>query len=121
MFSKAPNNQIAFLGNLLSDAVQTSHHWEMERTLGEDTTDCLTTMIPENRNQDISLTLWVGLEAGLRLNDILKPAGTRLFPTSVVFLCSQYDVVLSAALGSYTVICVPLHVIHLSWSTPSNR
>lgn len=72
MFSKAPNSQIPFLGNLLSDAVQTSHHWEMERTLEEDTTDCLTTMIPEDRNQDISLTLWVGLEAGLRLNDIFN-------------------------------------------------
>jgi len=72
MFSKAPTNQIPLLGNLLSDAVQTSHHWEMERTLGEEMTDCLTTMIPKDQNQDISITLWVGLEAGLRLNDIFN-------------------------------------------------
>lgn len=26
MFSKAPTNEISLLGNLLSDAVQTSHH-----------------------------------------------------------------------------------------------
>jgi len=56
MFSKAPTNQILLLGNIVSDAVQTSHHWEMERTLGEETTDCLTTMIPEDQNQDVSIT-----------------------------------------------------------------
>lgn len=48
MFSKAPISQIPLLGNLLSDAVQTSHHWRMERSLGEPTTDCLTTMIPKD-------------------------------------------------------------------------
>lgn len=72
MFSKTSISQISLLGNLLPDAVQTSHHWEMERTLGEKTTDCLTTMIPQDRNQDIFITLWVGLEAGLRLNDIFN-------------------------------------------------
>lgn len=72
MFSKAPTDQIPLLGNLVSDAVQTSHHWEMERTLGEETTDCLTTMIPQDQNQDISITLWVGREAGLQLNNIFN-------------------------------------------------
>lgn len=65
MFSKAPTKQIPLLGNLVPDAVQTSHHWEMERTLEEETTDCLTTIVPQDQNQDISITLWVGREAGL--------------------------------------------------------
>jgi hypothetical protein len=72
MFSKAPTNQIPLLGKLLSDAVQTSHHWEMERTLEEETTDCLTTMIPQGQNQDISITLWVGREVGLQMRDIFN-------------------------------------------------
>lgn len=72
MFSKAPISQIPLLGPALSDAVQTSGHWKMERRLGEITTDCLTTMIPEDRNQDISITLWVGPERGLQLKDIFN-------------------------------------------------
>ena len=62
MFSKAPTSQIHLLGNLLSDAIQTSHHWRMERSLGEPATDCLTTMIPKDPTQDTSVTLWVGPE-----------------------------------------------------------
>jgi hypothetical protein len=72
MFSKAPTSQIPFLGNLLSDAVQTSHQWKMERELAEPTTDCLTTMIPKNPTQDISITLWVGQETGDQMIDIFK-------------------------------------------------
>lgn len=68
MFSRAPINEIPRLGDLLTKAVQSSHHWELERTRGEPTTDCLTTMIPEDKNQDVSITLWVGPDAGLMLN-----------------------------------------------------
>lgn len=75
MFSKAPISQIPLLGNLLFDAVQTSHHWRMERSLGEPTTDCLTTMIPEDPTQDISITLWVGPGTGdpMKLVTCLSP------------------------------------------------
>lgn len=56
---------------LLSDAVRSSHHWGIERTLGgELTADCLTIMILEDRIQDISVTLWVGPHAGLNLSQI---------------------------------------------------
>ena len=72
MFSKAPISQIPLLGNLLSDAVQTSHHWNMERSLGEPTTDCLTTMIPKDPTQDISITLWVGPERGDQMTNVFK-------------------------------------------------
>jgi len=72
MFSKAPIGQILLLGDLLSKALQSSHHWIMERRLGEPTTDCVTTMIPEDRSQDVSITLWVGPEAGLLLNDMFS-------------------------------------------------
>ena len=72
MFLKAPISQIPLLGNLLSDAVQTSHHWRMERSLGEPTTDCLTTMIPKDPTQDISITLWVGPETGDQMINIFK-------------------------------------------------
>lgn len=72
MFSKAPISQIPLLGNLLSDAVQTSHHWRMERSLGEPTTDCLTTMVPKDPTQDISITLWVGAETGDQMTNVFK-------------------------------------------------
>lgn len=72
MFSKAQIRQIPLLGDLLSNAAQASLHWEMERTLGEETTDCLTTMIPQGENQDISITLWIGREVGLQMVDIFN-------------------------------------------------
>lgn len=62
MFSKASISQISLLSNLLFDAVQTSHHWRMKRSLEESTTNCLTTMILKNSTQDIFITLWVGSE-----------------------------------------------------------
>ena len=62
MFSKAPINLIQLLGDLLSNAVRSSYHWKMERSLGEPTTDCLTTMIPEDTTQDSAITLWIGPE-----------------------------------------------------------
>ncbi len=72
MFSKAPTDRIPLLGKLLSDAVQTSYQWKMERELAEQTTDCLTTMIPKDQNQDISITLWIGQETGDQMIDAFK-------------------------------------------------
>ncbi len=48
MFFKAPTSQIPLLSNLLPDAIQNSLQWKKEREMGESTTDCLTTMIPED-------------------------------------------------------------------------
>lgn len=80
MYSKAPVDQILLLGDLLSKAVRSSRQWKIERRLGESTTDCLTTIIPEDTAQDISVTLWVGQEAGLQMNDTfsLVPKWTSL-------------------------------------------
>lgn len=72
MYSKAPTERVALLGDLLSEAVQSSRQWQMERSLEETTTDCITTLVPKNPSQDISITLWVGQEAGLRMNDVFR-------------------------------------------------
>ncbi|QKX57717.1 uncharacterized protein TRUGW13939_04836 [Talaromyces rugulosus] len=72
MYSKSPADHIPYLRDLIIDAVQTSRQWKTEREAGELTTDCLTTMIPEDVNEDISITLWVGQSAGLALLDVLK-------------------------------------------------
>lgn len=72
MFSKAPTSQIALLGSLLSNAVQASKQWEIERKQEEPTTECLTTLIPEGKNEDISITLWVGRREGLQVLELLK-------------------------------------------------
>ena len=54
------------LGNLLFDTVQSSKQWKWERTVGgRPTIDCLNTLIPVDRSQDISITLRVGHEKGL--------------------------------------------------------
>lgn len=80
MYSNAPTSNIQKLGDLLADAVRTSRQWEIERSLGETTTNCLTIMVPENPAQDISITLWVGPEAGLNMNNLfnLVPKWTSL-------------------------------------------
>lgn len=72
MYSKSPADHIPKLRDLIIDAVQTSRQWKTEREAGELTTDCLTTMIPKDINEDISITLWVGQSAGLALLDVLK-------------------------------------------------
>nr|KMM66515.1 hypothetical protein CPAG_02854 [Coccidioides posadasii RMSCC 3488] len=64
-----PRSQISLLGDLLSDAVHISCQWDIERSLGKPMTDCPTTLIPKDPTQDISITLWVGQEAGLQIND----------------------------------------------------
>ena len=71
MFSKAPVNRVHLLGNLLLDAMQNSRQWKNERVRGEPTTECLTTMFPEDPDQDISITLWVGRMEGLQMNEMI--------------------------------------------------
>jgi len=71
MFSKAPTSQLSLLSDLLPDAIQNSHQWKKERELGEPTTDCLTTMIPEDPDQDISISLWVGRKEGYQINQMI--------------------------------------------------
>lgn len=80
MYSNAPIVHIHKLGDLLANAVSTSRQWKIERSLEETTTNCLTIMVPENPAQDISITLWVGAEAGLHMNNLfnLVPKWTSL-------------------------------------------
>jgi len=80
MFSNTPTTQISLLGDLLSNAVQTSQQWKAERDRGELTTECLTTLIPKGQNEDISITLWVGQIAGFRMLDlfILQPTWSAI-------------------------------------------
>ncbi|KAL4755869.1 uncharacterized protein BDW70DRAFT_33765 [Aspergillus foveolatus] len=69
IYSNAPVHLIPDLGDLLAEAVKSSHQWKVERALGETTTDCLTAIIPKDATRDISITLWVGAEAGHQLNN----------------------------------------------------
>jgi hypothetical protein len=69
MYSNAPVSLIPHLGDLLAEAIQSSHQWKVERALGESKTACLTTIIPKDPAQDVSINLWVGAEAGHQLND----------------------------------------------------
>jgi hypothetical protein len=71
MFSKAPTSQIPLLSHLLPGAIQNSQQWRKEREMGETTTDCLTAMIPEDPDQDISISLWVGRREGLQMNEMI--------------------------------------------------
>ncbi|EHA26122.1 hypothetical protein ASPNIDRAFT_52063 [Aspergillus niger ATCC 1015] len=96
--------------DLLFNAVKCSRQWEWERNVGgggiKATTDCLNVLVPEDRNQDISITLLVGHEQGLAL---IEKAS----------LCCQYGGESIAARGSYTMIDFPRPVMLLSWSTGS--
>jgi hypothetical protein len=37
-------------------AIETSQQWKMERAAGEETTDCFTTIIPEDTNALVMMT-----------------------------------------------------------------
>lgn len=75
MYSKARADEISLLIELLPDAIRSGRQWKIERGLGELTTDCITTLVPKGL-ADMSITLWVGQEAGIRINNKL-----RLVPT----------------------------------------
>jgi len=72
MFSGAPTSHIPLLSTLIPDAIQSSRLWITERQAGEPRTECLTAMIPRDENADISITLWVGQQAGVQLLDSLN-------------------------------------------------
>ena len=72
LWSKASVNLIPQLGELIHCAIRSSQQWQMERAAGEETTDCFTTIIPEDTNADISITLLVGQRAGMQLLEVLK-------------------------------------------------
>lgn len=58
---------MALLGNHLFNAVQTSNQWRMERKLDQPTTLCITMMVPNDDNADISITLCIGQETAVPL------------------------------------------------------
>lgn len=56
------------LGDRFFKALQSSHQWQWERTVGgTETSDCLNALVPKSRTQDISINLLVGHESGLQL------------------------------------------------------
>ena len=71
-YSKASVDLIPQLGGLMYQAIENSQQWKMERAAGEETTDCFTTIIPEDTNADISITLLVGQRAGMQFLEKLK-------------------------------------------------
>jgi len=60
------------LGDSLFDAMAASNQWIWERKVGGLTTDCMNAMVPEDRSQDISITLSVGYRKGLEVIDKFK-------------------------------------------------
>lgn len=72
-YSEAPINQMILLSDLISDAVQSSHQWKWERDLGgKMSTGCVNALVPKSRTQDISITLLVGYEKGMKLIEELQ-------------------------------------------------
>ena len=65
-----------FLGKHLFDAVAASNQWKWERNVGGKTTDCLIAIVPEDRSQDISITLSVGYIEGLEVIETFQLATT---------------------------------------------
>ncbi|KAH7378965.1 hypothetical protein BKA64DRAFT_648391 [Cadophora sp. MPI-SDFR-AT-0126] len=82
MYSNGPISQVSSFGELLSNAIQSSNQWKKERELGESTTNCWTTMIPRDPNQDISITIWLGRKDGHRVNVALMVEPTWSSPSS---------------------------------------
>ena len=76
MFSKAQTCNINQLGYMLSHAVKTSNLWKKESERNEPASDCVTTIIPEGENEDVSINLWVGRADGLALLSALSMVRT---------------------------------------------
>lgn len=72
MYSKTPVAKLPLFYELLPEAMKSSRQWEMERQLSETTTDCITTMVPTDPLLDISITMWLGQEAGVRMIGMLN-------------------------------------------------
>uniref|UniRef100_A0A093UXX3 Uncharacterized protein n=1 Tax=Talaromyces marneffei PM1 TaxID=1077442 RepID=A0A093UXX3_TALMA len=72
MFSRAPVHRIPLIKDHIPNAMQTSQLWRTERVGLEPTTNCLTMMIPQDENADISITMWVGQQAGMELLKVLE-------------------------------------------------
>lgn len=70
VYSRAAIIQVNHLGNLLSEAVQSSSQRDSEH--GEPDTNCVTLMLPRDPKHDISINLLVGQKAGFRIIDTLK-------------------------------------------------
>ncbi|OJD15994.1 hypothetical protein ACJ73_08922 [Blastomyces percursus] len=84
MFSKFPTELVSLLGDLLSSAMHASKQWAEERKAGESTTECLTVLIPEGEEEDISITLWAGRRQALRIIEIFRMQWTWSAPPSHV-------------------------------------
>lgn len=74
--SEAPISLMPLLGDPLFNAVAASNQWKWERNVGGPTTDCMNAMVPQDRNQDISITLSLGYRKGLEVIDKFKLAPT---------------------------------------------
>ncbi|KAM5437703.1 hypothetical protein MferCBS31731_005462 [Microsporum ferrugineum] len=86
MFSKSPTDLAPLLGNLLSDAMRASNQWASERKTGESTTECLTVLIPEGEEEDISITLWAGRRQAARVIEVFRMQWTWSASPSYVSL-----------------------------------
>ncbi|KAH8595129.1 hypothetical protein B0O99DRAFT_672318 [Bisporella sp. PMI_857] len=74
--SEAPIRLMPLLGDPLFDAVADSNQWKWERRIGGTTSDCMNALVPEDRSQDISITLSVGHKKGLEVIDTFQLATT---------------------------------------------
>jgi hypothetical protein len=73
MFSKVPRHLIRpYLGDDLADVMEASNNWKVEERLGETTTQCITALIPEGPNEDMSFTIWAGQRRGGSMMEKLK-------------------------------------------------
>lgn len=72
MFSQANIDKIPLLGPLLSNAIQASNQWKMERNFDEPITECFNTLLPEGEHEDISITFWVGRREGVQMINLLN-------------------------------------------------
>jgi hypothetical protein len=72
-YSEAPVTSLSVLGEDLADAVKSSSQWRWEHEVSESrVTDCVTALIPKDRNLDISINLLVGFEKGTKLIEKLQ-------------------------------------------------
>lgn len=72
-YSEAPITSLSVLGEDLAGAVKSSSQWKWEREVSESrVTDCVTALVPKDRNLDISINMLVGFEKGTKLIEKLR-------------------------------------------------
>lgn len=70
MYTNAPAENISKIPEPFRTAIKNSRLWKWERSEGLETTGCWPSLFPKSYTQDVSFTIWCGMNDGEELTNI---------------------------------------------------